>query len=109
MPEPWLWSVFCDLLEAAAAMEKPPAADSQALHDFAPEKPHEFKIHADLKPANILLDYCREADGDDDIMTQYPKALLADFGCAKYSRAAYGDNNPRGVSGALAPLHTILL
>jgi serine/threonine protein kinase len=106
-PELFLWHVFYGLIEAAAALQKPPPAGTKEVlpQDLLGRY---FTIHGDLKAGNILLDYSPDDPHAANILSQYPVIRMADFGYSRYTSPTRDAINPHelwrcGTDGYMPP------
>lgn len=94
MPEPFLWDVFHNLVEAAVAMRYGPTDGGWAGHEI---------VHRDIKPGNIFLDREDMEDG----IPFYPISKLGDWGLARETHLSDPDNptilRKAGTPGYKAP------
>lgn len=72
-PEPFVWSVFNDLVNACLVLQYGAVEEDDAKQDWTPI------IHRDFKPPNVFVDTRYDNDPEFSV---YPRARLGDFGLA---------------------------
>ncbi len=91
IPEPFLWSVFNDLVEAFLLLQSGDATLDAKQTGWG------SIVHRDLKPGNVFLD-TRESS---PLFPAYPKARVGDFGCSIIT-SDEDPNNPLAYNDAKA-------
>lgn len=67
IPEPAVWSLFNDLVNACLVLQYGAVEENEAVDGWVPI------IHRDLKDGNVFLDMREEGDAEFPVSVQFPK------------------------------------